>query len=217
VHIEAAHPDAARPLLHAAGQVLATMGAEVVIHTGDDNLVRARRPGDPGAASFIVAAAGLPNLLHELVHVLQAGRLADDHGLDYGQIPYDLERAEHRRILWDELSCCVISCAYLEVEQEAAWFAEQVGIQGVFYGHDDDPTGFLAAVDRAVSAHGDELAAVLEGAYAAIEAALTASGAGPALARPRARLAFAPLWERLRAQSGADSAKGGAVGPLAAP
>jgi hypothetical protein len=199
VHIEAGHPDAARPLLHAAGRVLAAMGAEVIIHSVDDNLVRARRPGDPGDAPFIVAAAGLPNLLHELVHVLQAGRLADDHGLDYGQIPYDLERAEHRRILWDELSCCVISCAYLAAEQEAAWFAEQVGIQGVFYGHDDDPAGFLAAVDRAVDRHGAELATVLREAYAATESALVAAGAGVALARPRARLAFAPLWARLRA------------------
>jgi hypothetical protein len=50
-------------------------------------------PATPASAPFIVAAAGLPNLLHELVHVLQAGRLADDHGLDYGQIPYDLARA----------------------------------------------------------------------------------------------------------------------------
>ncbi len=199
MHIEVAHPDATRPLLHAAGRVLTAMGAEVIIHTVDDNLVRSRQPGDPGEAPFIVAAAGLPNLLHELVHVLQAGRLADDHGIDYGQIPYDLERAEHRRILWDELACCVISCAYLEPEHEEPWFAEQVGIQGVFYGHDDDPEGFLAAVDRAVDCHGDELAAVLGDAYATVEAALLASGSPPTLARPRARLAFGPLWTRLRA------------------
>ena len=199
MHIEAAHPDAAHPLLHAAGRVLRAMGAEVIIHTQDDNLVRSRQPGDPGEAPFIVAAAGLPNLLHELVHVLQAGRLADDHGLDYGQIPYDLERAEHRRILWDELACCVISCAYLGPEQEADWFAEQVGIQGVFYGHDDDPAGFLAAVERAVIGHGAEFARVLGEAYVAVEAALLASGAAVTLARPRARLAFAPLWTRLRA------------------
>lgn len=199
MHVEAEHPDAERPLLHAAGSVLTAMGAEVVIHSLDDNLVRSRQPGDPGEAPFIVAAAGLPNLLHELVHVLQAGRLADDHGLDYGQIPFDLGRVEHRRILWDELACCVISCAYLEAEQEAAWFAEQVGIQGVFYGYDDDPADFLAAVDRAVFAHGAELELVLKDAYAAVEAALRATGCGPALARPRRRLDFAPLWARLRA------------------
>ena len=199
MYIEPGHPDAAQPLLALAARVLEDLGGEVIIHTSDDNLVRSRRDGDPGSAPFIVEAAGLPNLLHELVHVLQFGRLADDHGLDYSQIPYDLERAEHRRILWDELACCVISCAYLEPEQEAEWFAEQVGIQGVFYGHDDDPEGFLGAVDAAVLRHGAELSRVLGEAYAAVEAALLASGAAVPLARPRARLAFAPLWTRLRA------------------
>ena len=210
MRVEAGHPDAGHPLLRAAGQVLTTMGAEVIIHTQDDNLVRSRRPGDPGDAPFIVAAAGLPNLLHELVHVLQAGRLADDHGLDYGQIPYDLRRTEHRRILWDELACCVISCAYLEPAAEASWFAEQVGIQGVFYGHDEDPAAFLAAVDSAVAKHGAELETVLVGAYAAVEAALTAAGAA-ALAKPRARLDFAQLWARLRAAPTAPS------GPTSSP
>jgi hypothetical protein len=34
----------------------------------------------------------------------------------------------------------VISCAYLEAASTRRdWFAEQVGIQGVFYGYDDDP------------------------------------------------------------------------------
>ena len=199
MHLEPGHPDAAQPLLAHAARVLEDMGGEVVIHTVDDNLVRSRRPGDPGSAPFIVAAAGLPNLLHELVHVLQVGRLADDHGFDYGRIPYDLELADQRRFLWEELACCVISCAYLEAEQEATWFAEQVGIQGVFYGYDDDPADFLAAVDRAVDAHGAELELVLKDAYAAVEAALRAAGCGPALARPRRRLDFAPLWVRLRA------------------
>jgi hypothetical protein len=200
VHLEPDHPDAGRALLTHAARVLIDLGGEVVIHTRDDNLVRSRRPGDPGSAPFIVEAAGLPNLLHELVHVLQVGRLADDHGLDYGQIPYDLELAAHRRILWEELACCVISCAYLEAEHEEGWFAEQVGIQGVFYGHEDDPEGFLAAVDRAVAAHGDELAAVLAAAYMATEAALTVAGAPPELARPRARLEFHRLWARFRAR-----------------
>ena len=133
MHIEPGHPDAAHPLLVLAARVLEDMGGEVVLHTRDDNLVRSRRDGDPGSAPFIVEAAGLPNLLHELVHVLQFGRLADDHGLDYGQIPLDLGDPAHRRHLWEELACCLVSCAYLEPAAEAAWFAEQVGIQGVFY------------------------------------------------------------------------------------
>lgn len=201
MHVERGHPDASRPLLPYAARILADMGAEVVIHTEDDNLVRSRRPGDPGAAPFIIAAAGLPNLLHELVHVLQAGRLADDHGIDYGQIPYDLTSAAHRRILWEELSCCVVSCAYLEVEAEAGWFAEQVGIQGVFYGYDDDPDGFLEAVDRALTAHRPELEEVLADAYRAVETRLRGVGAPPGLAVPRARLDFIALWTRFRARS----------------
>ena len=200
MHVERAHPDADRPLLPHAARILEDMGAEVVIHTGDDNLVRSRQPGDPGEAPFIVAAAGLPNLLHGLVHVLLAGRLADDHGIDYGQIPYDLTRAAHRRLLWEELSCCVVSCAYLEAGIEAEWFAEQVGIQGVFYGYDDYPEGFLVAVDRAIAAYGPELAAVLAEAYRAVETRLHDVGAPPGLARPRARLDFTALWTRFRAR-----------------
>ena len=198
MQVEAGHPDAGHPLLRAAGQVLTAMGAEVIIHTQDDNLVRSRRPGDPGDAPFIVAAAGLPNLLHELVHVLQFGRLADDHGLDYSQIPFDLGDPAQRRHLWEELACCVVSCAYLAPAAEAPWFAEQVGIQGVFYGYDTDAPGFLAAVDATVLAHADELEAVITRAYAEVERCLAAVGAGP-LARPRARLQFTTMWARFRA------------------
>lgn len=198
MHLEAGHPDAARPLLALAARVLEDMGGEVVIHTRDDNLVRSRRDGDPGCAPFIVEAAGLPNLLHELVHVLQFGRLADDHGLDYGQIPFDLADPAQRRHLWEELACCVVSCAYLEPAAEAPWFAEQVGIQGVFFGHEADEPGFLAVVDRVVTAHGTELEAVIAAAYAAVERCLARVGAGPQ-ACPRARLQFAPLWARFRA------------------
>ena len=200
MHVEPGHPDSDHPLLSYAARVLKDMGAAVVIHTRDDNLVRSRKPGDPGEAAFIVEAAGLPNLLHELVHVLQAGRLADDHGLDYGQIPYDLAVPQQRRILWEELSCCAVSCAYLDAASEADWFAEQVGIQGVFYGHDDDPEGFLRAVDRVIAMHGEELESVLAAAYLATEGHLSAAGAPDHLARPRARLDFTALWTRFRAR-----------------
>ncbi len=200
MHLEPGHPDAATPLLALAARVLEDLGGEVVIHTGDDNLVRSRRDGDPGRAPFIIEAAGLPNLLHELVHVLQFGRLADDHGLDYSQIPYNLADPAQRRHLWEELACCVVSCAYLAPAAEAPWFAEQVGIQGVFYGYDTDAPGFLAAVDATVLAHADELEAVLTRAYAEVERCLAAVGAGP-LARPRVRLQFTSMWERFRADA----------------
>lgn len=198
MHLEAGHPDAAHPLLGLAARVLEDMGGEVVIHTRDDNLVRSRRDGDPGRAPFIVEAAGLPNLLHELVHVLQFGRLADDHGVDYGQIPFDLADPVQRRFLWEELACCVVSCAYLEPAAEASWFAEQVGIQGVFFGHEADLPGFLAAVEHTVAAHGGELEAVITAAYAELERSLARVGAGPR-ASPRAHLQFSPLWARFRA------------------
>ena len=201
LHLESGHPDAHHPLLIHAARVLIDRGAEVVLHTGDDNLVRSRRPEDPGSAPFIVAAAGVPNLLHELVHVVQVGRLADDHGIDYGQIPYDLARAPHRQILWQELTCCVVSCAYLDAAHEAAWFAEQVGIQGIFYGHDDDPEGFLNAVDRSLTVHRDELEATLARGYAATEDRLRAAGAPEPLATPRARLDVLALWTPFRARS----------------
>src|SRR5688572_21427241 len=157
LHVEPGHADAGRPLLGLVAAVFAAMGGEVVIAAGDDNLVRARRAGDPGELAWVVVASGLPNLLHELVHAVLAGRLADDHGFDYGQIPYDLERPEHRRSLWEELAACVLSCAWGEAAEEDAWFAEQIGIQGVFYGM-DDPAEFHAAVERAALAHGEELA-----------------------------------------------------------
>lgn len=200
MYIEPGHPDAAQPLLALVARVLEALGGEVIIHTSDDNLVRSRRDGDPGSAPFIVEAAGLPNLLHELVHVLQFGRLADDHGLDYSQIPYDLGDPAQRRHLWEELACCVISCAYLEAAVEAPWFAEQVGIQGVFYGYDNDAPGFLDVVERTIVAHADELEAVLASAYAEVERRLAQVGAGPR-ARPRVRLQFTAMWARFRAEA----------------
>ncbi len=198
MYTEPGHPDASQPLLGLVARVLEDLGGEVIIHTRDDNLVRSRRDGDPGSAAYIVEAAGLPNLLHELVHVLQFGSLADDHGLDYSQIPYDLGDPAQRRHLWEELACCVVSCAYLEPAAEAPWFAEQVGIQGVFYGYESDTPGFLDVVDRTVAAHSEELEAVLADAYTEVERRLTHVGAGP-LARPRIRLQFAKMWTQFRA------------------
>lgn len=197
--VETGHPDAGRPLLAHVAAVFAAMGGEVVITSGDDNLIRARRGGDPGAAPWVIVASGLPNLLHELVHAVQVGFLADDHGLDYGQIPYDLGRPEHRRILWDETAACVLSCAWGEAADEEAWFAEQIGIQGVFYGYEEDTPGFHAAVDRVIVEFSNEIREVHAGAYAEVERRLRAVGAPPVLAAPRARLTFGDLWGRFRA------------------
>jgi len=108
---------------------------------------------DLGGCAWVVESQGLPNLIHEVVHALFLGHLADDHGFDYGQIPLDLARADHRRYLWEELACCVLStviCAPLEDDPESFacdWFAEQFEIQGVFHGLEHDLAGFRARVD----------------------------------------------------------------------
>jgi hypothetical protein len=198
-HVEPGHPDADRPLLARVAEVFAAMGGEVVITSGDDNLIRARQAGDPGTRPWVIVASGLPNLLHELVHAVQVGFLADDHGLDYGQIPYDLARPEHRRILWDETAACVLSCAWGEAADEEAWFAEQIGIQGVFYGYEEDAPGFYAAIDRVTEEFSNEIREVHAGAYAEVERRLRSVGAPPELARPRVRLTFGRLWARYRA------------------
>lgn len=201
-HVEPGHPDAGRPLILWISAVFAAMGGEVVITSGEDNLIRARQAGDPGTRAWVIVASGLPNLLHELVHAVQVGFLADDHGLDYGQIPYDLARAGHRRILWDELAACTLSCAWGEAADEEAWFAEQIGIQGVFYGYEEDEPGFHAAIDRVIVEFDHEMNEVHSAAYAEVERRLGAVGAPSTLARPRARLAFADLWRRFRAVGG---------------
>lgn len=161
------------------------------------------------AAPYRVEAEGMPNLAHEFAHVLLAGLVADDHGIDYTRIPLDVSQAADRQLLWDELACSWWSCGVVarargraaaqaakagaglsspraiassglapglaaEAPSEvleasglagagvagsaradaevhpviAAWFAEQVEIQPVFYGDADDVEGRLKFADR---------------------------------------------------------------------
>lgn len=198
--VEPGHPDAGAPLLPVMARALAAMGAEVVIAAGDDNLIRARRADDPGDKPFVVVAAGLPNLVHEFAHAIQAGRLADDHGFDYGLIPLDLRAPEQRALLWEELACSVLSCAYAPAGGDVdAWFKEQVEIQGVFYGVSEGAE-FAALVDATRAAHPAELPATVEAAYRAVAQALRAVGAADAEAEPPQRLTFEALWARYRQQ-----------------
>jgi hypothetical protein len=149
----------------------------------------------------VVVASGLPNLLHEFAHAIQAGRVADDHGFDYGLIPLDLQVPGQRLLLWEELACCVTSCAYGPEDAISAWFKEQVEIQGVFYGvAEGDVDGFAALVEATDTAWPGELTAVVEAAYEAIERALVVVGASHAEARPARKMAFGELWERYRAR-----------------
>lgn len=206
-------------MLWAAARALARMGARVEVDTEGENLVRSLSPADgttsaddgASAPCALVQAQGLPNLLHELVHAVQADRLDDDHGIDYGAIPFDLDTVPGRAVLWDELSCCVISCAYLWRQGRAArrhepessvaaevddWFVEQVEIQPVFYGLEDDPPAFHVRVADLLREHETEADAVLSRAYALTERALVDAGSSTELSVPGRRLTFATLWPR---------------------
>lgn len=209
-------------MLLAAARALAGMGAHVVIAQGGENLIRRLLPpaaptpdrGSGADAPTIaeVRAEGLPNLLHELVHAVQAGRLDDDHGIDYAEIPFDLDAPAGRAVLWDELSCCVVSCAYLwrhgrsaregapppAVRAEVdAWFREQVEIQPVFYGMEQQPDAFVARVGAVLDAFAEEADDVLRRAYAATERALQDAGAEPVVAMAPRRPSMRSLWPLL--------------------
>ena len=169
--------------------------AEQAISFADD--LRAHE----GSACVRIDVEGLPNLLHELVHVGLAGRLDDDHGFDYRAIPYDLQRPDGRAVLWNELSACVVSCAYLLTSADAwarvdAWFDEQLGIQPIFYGRDADADAFFAELPARAQAHAHELATVTAAAYDRCAALLRWAGAPAAVARVTRRLDFVALWSR---------------------
>jgi hypothetical protein len=190
-------------LLKDVAYALAYRGADVIVDAAGDNLVRT----DPATGRVVVCAQGLPNLLHELVHVVLAGVLDDDHGIDYGAIPFDLETVAGRRVLWEELACCVLSCAWLADADPGAspddvrrqvddWFREQVDIQPVFYGMEEDPPGFWRRVDALRARHADEVNACLVQAYRDTEALLVASGAPRDRARPHWRPSLDERWGR---------------------
>jgi hypothetical protein len=215
VKISADHPDLAKPLLGAAARALARMGARVEIATDAENLVRrlGAHETDPHGATAVVCAQGLPNLLHELAHAVQAGVLDDDWGIDYGEIPFDLDTARGRRVLWEELACCVTSCAFVHARAAGesrsqmrarvlAWFREQVDIQPVFYGMEADPVAFWAKLEGLARTHPDEVDAVLDRAYRNIARALAEAGAAPELCQPPERLT---LWALLRPSDPAPS------------
>jgi len=132
-----------------------SLGAVTLIGPELDNLCRRARPEEItryGGLEWVIESQGLPNLIHELIHALFLGHLDDDHGFDYGEIPLDLARRDHRELLWEELACCGLSatsCAPLIADPgfERAWFAEQFEIQGVFHGFDDDLAAFRAHID----------------------------------------------------------------------
>ncbi len=173
-------------------------GATVLVRAGDANFIRRRNAEEGGG--FEVVVEGLPNLLHELAHAALHGGLADDHGFDYGLIPLRVERASDRRLLWEEFAAAVLSCAYLGAPppKTDAWFAEQVEIQGVFYGLDGDLEGLYVLFDAALRQYGREAEAVLNEAYGAVATWLCEAGAPIEICTPRQPYQAAELWTRYR-------------------
>jgi hypothetical protein len=170
------------------------MGATVLLGPERENLCRratAAELPELGGRTWVVEAQGLPNLIHEAIHALFLGGLADDYGFDYGQIPLDLALLEHRRHLWEELACCVLStvvCAPLEDDPELFardWFAEQFEIQGVFHGLEHDLAAFRARVDAhlQIAEHRAELLETVRIASSRLEEALAAVGCAAELPR----------------------------------
>lgn len=217
-------PDAQNSLFAFLQRGLRRLGA-VVKRSPNDNLVvrigpRARIPtslppwtGDVPPPSVEIAVQGLPNLLHEVGHLMVRRVLDHDHGIDYGAIPFDLGSSGGQAVLWEEIACCTLSCGYPAVpdDQDAqawedAWFREQVEIQPIFYGYDDgieggdgrDVEGFWNEVSALYEAHGEQAERAVEHAYAQTEILLRWAGAPAGVATPRERLSFGTLLRRAR-------------------
>lgn len=203
-------------MFDALAEALRALGAHVE-RSEEENLVRRvgerRTLPDPlppfprgfPPVSVLVRVEGLPNLLHEVGHLLLCGVLDDDHGIDYQAIPFDLGTEAGRAVLFEELACCTLSCGYPRPLRDAdawawadAWFAEQVEIQPVFYGMEQDPEGFWTTVDAVYRAHTETCEAVVRQAFARTQALLTWAGAPSGVAEPAERLSFGTLLRRAR-------------------
>ncbi len=183
----------------------------------DENLVQ--RIGDPAVVpapwgpypsaapppTVRILVEGLPNLLHEVGHLLLRGVLDDDHGIDYRAIPFDLTAADGRAVLFEELACCTLSCGFAPRIHAAdgwawadAWFAEQLEIQPVFYGFDEDLAEFWDAVDDVYNAHAQACERVVSEAFDRTCALLLWAGCPAGVAAPAERLSFRTLLRRAR-------------------
>lgn len=197
-------------------RALEGLGARVEV-SPRDNLVRRIGPRttipDPlpafpdlaPAPTVVVRVEGLPNLLHEVGHLVLARVLDDDHGIDYQAIPFDLDTASGRRVLFEELACCTLSCGYPRSLSDApawawadAWFAEQLEIQPVFYGLEEDPDRFWERVAETYEHHADACEAMVEQAFSRTAALLRWAGAPAGVAAPAQRLSFGTLLRRAR-------------------
>lgn len=190
---------------------LSTLGVRVRVTT-EENLVR--RVGAPQRLSFPlpepvvtelwppsveIHVEGFANLVHEVGHIVLSQTLDDDHGIDYGGIPFDLESRAGQEILFEELACCVTSCCYVcgpDRGSVDAWFAEQVEIQPVFYGLETDPGGFWNTVAELASAFAPTIETTIDRAIDRTAALLRRGGASVTLAAPPERLDLTSLVAR---------------------
>src|SRR5262249_9747678 len=180
-------------LMSAATRALASRGAEVRVFAGADNSVRPREAGDERGACgvdgeplpFVVEVEGVPNLFHELAHVVLLGRGEKDHGTRAAEIPFDLATPKGRRLPLAGVACSVASASWhpgSDAEAEA-WFVEQVGIQDCFFGMQGELAWFFAAAGREVVEHRGELDACIARAHELVRTALAEAGAAPEIAR----------------------------------
>ncbi len=155
--------------------------------------------------SVVIEVEGLPNLVHEVGHLLARRVLDHDHGIDYHAIPYDLGSEPGRAVLWEEMACCALSCGYgpdpgtpRDPAWVDAWFAEQVEIQPVFYGLEADVRGFWNRVAALYEIHAEAAESAVDSAFARTAGLLAWCGAPPAVVRPDERLSFGTLLRRAR-------------------
>ena len=197
-------------LVQSIAKIILQLDGTILLGEMRENLCRAATPDERarlGARAWVVESQGLPNLVHELVHALFLGELADDHGFDYGWIPLDLARLDHRLCLWEELACCVISAELAAPARDdrddrdafrVTWFAEQFEIQGVFHGLEDDLDMFRARVDAQLEMPErlSELRTTVERGIEHLDSRLSAVGCGIRVG------AVDPLeyWRRYRAR-----------------
>jgi hypothetical protein len=190
VFVDPAHPERDDDRLLAVCEALVARGAVPRIDAAGDNLVRKESDG-----TVVVESQGLANLVHEYVHMICAGVLDDDHGIDYTRIPFDARTSHGRELLFGELAAAVVSCAWTADRTDpVAWFHEQLAIQPVFYGLESNPSEFWRVVEEVVAQHGEQLHRVLETVYGVLEREVAAVAGVPF--RPPGRLTFASLWER---------------------
>ncbi len=190
---------------------LGTLG--VTVHVGgQENLIRRVGPArqlnfplpepsvtESWARSVEVHVEGFANLVHEVGHIVLSETLDDDHGIDYGGIPFALDSSRGQEILFEELACCVTSCCYLPdaaAPRIDAWFAEQVGIQPVFYGLEADPAAFWTIVARLASSHEAAIETTIDRAIDRTAGLLRRGGADVTLAAPPRRLRLVSLVSR---------------------